>query len=145
MDYLDSVPRRVVTVYLPLLVFLIVLLFPFYWMAITRSSRTPSCCRAKATRSGSSDPTLEHINKLLFDTGYPDWLWNTVLVSVVATFVSLASQRCSPPTRSSGCASRARARRAGIFLAYLVPPSILFIPLAAMVFKLRPVRHPTGR
>ncbi|HEY2255176.1 MAG TPA: carbohydrate ABC transporter permease, partial [Variovorax sp.] len=35
MGYLDTVPRKAVTVYLPLLVFLIVLLFPFYWMAIT--------------------------------------------------------------------------------------------------------------
>jgi multiple sugar transport system permease protein len=35
MNYLVSVPRRVVTVYIPLCVFLFVLLFPFYWMAIT--------------------------------------------------------------------------------------------------------------
>ena len=35
MGYLQSLPRRVVTVYLPLLVFVFVLLFPFYWMAIT--------------------------------------------------------------------------------------------------------------
>ncbi|TIL50634.1 MAG: carbohydrate ABC transporter permease, partial [Mesorhizobium sp.] len=35
MGYLQSLPRRVVTVYLPLLVFVIVLLFPFYWMTIT--------------------------------------------------------------------------------------------------------------
>ena len=35
MEFLESVPRRLVTVYLPLLVFLFVLLFPFYWMAIT--------------------------------------------------------------------------------------------------------------
>ena len=34
MNFLESVPRRVVTVYLPLLVFVFVLLFPFYWMAI---------------------------------------------------------------------------------------------------------------
>ena len=35
MGYLVSLPRKVVTVYVPLAVFLIVLLFPFYWMAIT--------------------------------------------------------------------------------------------------------------
>ena len=35
MSYLDSLPRRVVTVFLPLIVFVFVLLFPFYWMAIT--------------------------------------------------------------------------------------------------------------
>ncbi|HSU43748.1 MAG TPA: carbohydrate ABC transporter permease, partial [Casimicrobiaceae bacterium] len=32
MNYLVSLPRRIVTVWLPLTVFLIVLLFPFYWM-----------------------------------------------------------------------------------------------------------------
>jgi len=35
MNYLVSLPRRLVTVWLPLTVFLIVLLFPFYWMVIT--------------------------------------------------------------------------------------------------------------
>jgi len=35
MSYLESLPRRVVTLYLPLFVILIVLLFPFYWMALT--------------------------------------------------------------------------------------------------------------
>ena len=38
-------------------------------------------------------PTLAHFKKLLFDTSYPDWLWNTILVSVVATFLSLVRQR----------------------------------------------------
>ena len=60
-----------------------------------------------------------------------------MLVSVVVDVPLARRRRCSPPTRSSGCASRAR-KHVGlaIFLAYLVPPSILFIPLAAMVFKL---------
>ena len=35
MSYLNRLPRRVVTIWLPLLVFVFVLLFPFYWMAIT--------------------------------------------------------------------------------------------------------------
>ena len=35
MDYLQSMPRRWVTVYIPIVLFVIVLLFPFYWMAIT--------------------------------------------------------------------------------------------------------------
>ena len=35
MQYLESLPRRWVAVYIPLLVFLFVLLFPFYWMVIT--------------------------------------------------------------------------------------------------------------
>ena len=35
MSYLQTLPRRLVTLYLPLSVILIVLLFPFYWMALT--------------------------------------------------------------------------------------------------------------
>ena len=35
MSYLHSLPRRLVTLYLPLSVILFVLLFPFYWMALT--------------------------------------------------------------------------------------------------------------
>ncbi|MEI6721390.1 MAG: carbohydrate ABC transporter permease, partial [Betaproteobacteria bacterium] len=35
MDFLDSLPRRWVVTYIPVLVFLFVLLFPFYWMGMT--------------------------------------------------------------------------------------------------------------
>ena len=35
MSYLESLPRRLVTLYLPLFVILVVLLFPFYWMGLT--------------------------------------------------------------------------------------------------------------
>ena len=36
-------------------------------------------------------PTLDHIRNLLFETSYPGWLWNTVLVSVASTFMSLVA------------------------------------------------------
>jgi multiple sugar transport system permease protein len=79
-------------------------------------------------------PTLDNIHKLFFETSYPRWLWNTMLVSTVATFLSLF---CS--VFAAYAIERLRfkgARLTGmiIFLAYLVPPSILFIPLATMVF-----------
>ena len=35
MSYLESLPRRMVTLYLPLGIIVVVLLFPFYWMALT--------------------------------------------------------------------------------------------------------------
>jgi multiple sugar transport system permease protein len=81
-------------------------------------------------------PTLTHFDKLLFHTSYPEWMWNTVLVSVVATFFSLF---CS--VFAAYAIERLRfhgSKQVGlsIFLAYLVPPSILFIPLAAIVFNL---------
>ena len=46
MSYLETLPRRLVTVYLPLSIIMLVLLFPFYWMAAHRpSSRTTNYSR----------------------------------------------------------------------------------------------------
>ena len=59
MSYLHSLPRRLVTVYLPLSVILFVLLFPFYWMALT---------------SIKPDEQL-----LDLDTYSPFWTWNPTL------------------------------------------------------------------
>jgi len=136
MAFLDTMPRKVVTVYVPLLIFVFVLLFPFYWMVIT--SIKPD--NELLSRSGNPfwviEPTLAHFHKLLFKTSYPQWLWNTVVVSVVATafslFASILAAYAIERLRFSG----AKQIGLSIFLAYLVPPSILFIPLAAIVFQL---------
>src|SRR5512140_3097109 len=77
-----------------------------------------------------------HFKKLLFDTDYPAWMWNTVVVSVVATFFSLASSVLAAYAIERLRFTGSRQVGLGIFLAYLVPPSILFIPLAYIVFKL---------
>jgi multiple sugar transport system permease protein len=136
MSYLDTLPRKVVTVYLPLIIFLIVLLFPFYWMAITAVKPDAELLSREGNPFWVVAPTLAHFHKLLFQTSYPQWIWNTLLVSVVSTFVSLA---CS--VFAAYAIERLRfngSRQVGlaIFLAYLVPPSILFIPLANVVFSL---------
>src|SRR5436190_15911468 len=90
MGYLDSLPRRVVTVYAPLAAFLFVLLFPFYWMAITAFKPNEELLSREGNPFWVHSPTLAHFKKLFLDTEYPAWLWNTVVVSVVATFMSLS-------------------------------------------------------
>ncbi|WP_427912809.1 carbohydrate ABC transporter permease [Ramlibacter sp. MMS24-I3-19] len=136
IDYLTSLPRRVVTVYVPLAIFVFVLLFPFYWMVITSIKPDAELLSRDGNPFWVVHPTLTHFHKLLFETSYPAWLWNTVVVTVVATFVSLL---CS--VLAAYAIERLRFRGArqiglSIFLAYLVPPSILFIPLASIVFQL---------
>jgi multiple sugar transport system permease protein len=129
-------PRRWVTVYIPLGIFVFVLLFPFYWMAITSIKPDNELISREGNPFFVIGPTLEHFKKLLFETSYPDWIWNTLLVSVVSTFISLA---CSVLAAYAIERLRFRGSRQvglSIFLAYLVPPSILFIPLAHIVFKL---------
>ena len=136
MNYLVSLPRRVVIIYLPLLVFLIVLLFPFYWMVVTSLKSDAELISVSGNPFWLIDPTLMHFKKLLFDTDYPAWMWNTVVVSVVATFFSLAASVLAAYAIERLRFSGSRQVGLGIFLAYLVPPSILFIPLAYIVFKL---------
>jgi multiple sugar transport system permease protein len=123
-------------VYLPLLVFLFVLLFPVYWMAITSFKPNNELLSREGNPFWVIEPTLAHVKKLLFDTAYPQWMWNTVLVSVVSTFFSLAASVLAAYAIERLRFSGAKQTGLAIFLAYLVPPSILFIPLASVVFQL---------
>jgi multiple sugar transport system permease protein len=136
MDFLESRKRKLVTVYLPLAIFLFVLLFPFYWMAITSFKPNKELLSRDGNPFWIIEPTLAHVNKLLFQTAYPQWMWNTVLVSVVATFFPLAASVLAAYAIERLRFSGAKQTGLAIFLAYLVPPSILFIPLASVVFQL---------
>jgi multiple sugar transport system permease protein len=134
MSYLESLPRRVVTLYLPLFVILIVLLFPFYWMGLT--SIKPDEQLIDMDRFSPFwvvHPTLKHISKLLFETQYPRWLWNTMYVAVGATTLSIIASVLAAYAIVRLRFKGADTVGALIFFAYLVPPSILFIPLASVI------------
>jgi multiple sugar transport system permease protein len=135
MSYLVSLPRRIVTVYVPLAVFLIVLLFPFYWMVVTTFKPNEELLSREGNPFWVVHPTLAHVNKLLFDTAYPSWLFNTMLVAVVSTLLSIACSVLAAYAIERLRFSGSRYVGMAIFLAYLVPPSILFIPLATIVYK----------
>jgi len=137
MAYLETLPRKVVVVYIPLAIFLFMLLFPFYWMTIT-SFKTNE--ELYAYRGLSAlwiyEPTLENIRHLLFETEYPQWLWNSIFITVTATFLSIFCAVCAAYAIERLRYKGSRTVGMLIFLAYLVPPSILFIPLAIMIFYL---------
>ena len=86
----DSRARRAVMLWIPLGCFLLILLFPFYWMAITAFKPDAELYDFAAHNPfWITSPTLQHIRKLLFETSYPRWLWTTMGVAVGATFLSL--------------------------------------------------------
>lgn len=136
LQFFESLPRRWVTVYIPLILFLFFLLFPFYWMALTAFKPDAELLSSEGNPFWVIAPTLEHFKKLFFDTSYPRWMWNTIIISVVATFVSLATSVFAAYAIERLRFRGSRQIGLAIFLAYLVPPSILFIPLATMVFEL---------
>ncbi|WP_315705276.1 MULTISPECIES: carbohydrate ABC transporter permease [unclassified Bradyrhizobium] len=134
MSYLESLPRRLVTLYLPLFIILVVLLFPFYWMGLTSIKPDEQLIDMNTYNPfWVVHPTFKHIYKLLFETEYPRWLWNTMYVAVGATTLSIIAS-----VLAAYAIVRLRFKGADtvgilIFFAYLVPPSILFIPLASVI------------
>jgi multiple sugar transport system permease protein len=134
MSYLESLPRRVVTLYIPLGLILIILLFPFYWMVLTSIKPDEQLIDMNTYNPfWVVHPTFKHISKLLFETEYPRWLWNTMYVAVGATVLSIIAS-----VLAAYAIVRLRFKGADtvgvlIFFAYLVPPSILFIPLASVI------------
>jgi multiple sugar transport system permease protein len=132
----DSGVKRMVLVYLPLALFLIVLLFPFYWMTVTAFKPDAEMYDYKTySPFWVHSPTLHNIYVLLFETNYPQWLITTMGIAVASTFLSVFSS-----VLAAYAIERLRFKGAqhfglAIYLAYLVPPSILFIPLATLIFQ----------
>ncbi len=136
MSYLENIPRKLVTLWMPLFIIMFVLLFPFYWMALTSIKPDAQLLDMESVNPfWTTSPTLKHYYALLFETEYPRWLWNTMFIAIVSTILSLISSVLA-------AYAIVRLRYTGsqtvgglIFLAYLVPPSILFIPLSSVVFQ----------
>ena len=85
----DSRARRVMMIYLPLACFVLILLFPFYWMAITSFKPNAELLNYKEHNPfWISSPTLAHIKHLLFNTAYPSWLKTTMFVAISASGLS---------------------------------------------------------
>ena len=136
LSYLERLPRRLVTLYLPLVIILLVLLFPFYWMALTAIKPDEQLINMDQFNPfWTTTPTLKHINKLLFESAYPRWLWNTMYVAVAATVLSMVASVLAAYAIVRLRYHGAQFVGAAIFLAYLVPPSILFIPLASVIYQ----------
>jgi len=131
-----TVPRRLLTLYLPLSLAAIVLLFPFYWMFITSIKTDRELIDLNGLPFWVFEPTLEHYRVLFAETGFLRWALNTLTISVVATAISLV---CSILAGYS--LARLRFRGAGaiagaIFVTYLVPQTLLFLPLLEVVRQL---------
>ena len=134
MSYLETLPNRIITLYIPLFIIVVILLFPFYWMALTSIKPDEQLIDMdKYNPFWVVGPTFKHISKLLFETSYPQWLWNTMYVAAAATFLSIAASVLAAYAIVRLRFKGAQTVGALIFMAYLVPPSILFIPLASVI------------
>jgi multiple sugar transport system permease protein len=117
--------------------FAIVLAFPFYWMLITAFKRSSDLYDLENNPFVFNDrPTLEHLKLLFEETLFLRWLGNTAFagVLVVAITLLLAVPGAYALARLTG--NWGQRLGIGVFLTYLVPPTLLFIPLSRIVATL---------
>ena len=127
---------RVLRLYLPLAFFLVAMLFPFYWMAITSIKPNRELYNPRIMPLIVHQPTLKHYYDLFEQTNFLVWTYNTMLVAVVTTVISLVlGVMIAYPLarmRFPGAAVVA----IGVAATYLVPQPLLFIPMADIIIRL---------
>jgi len=74
---------RIVRLYIPLAVCMVLMLFPFYWMLITSIKPNRELYSQKVMPLIVHQPTLKHYYDLLSETNFITWTYNTLLVAVV--------------------------------------------------------------
>jgi len=133
--------RKWLWFYLPLSAFILALLFPFYWMVVTTVRPDGELYRPWNHPLYSPfwtwHPTFDHIRDLLQETLFNTWMLNTMFIALVSTLISLL---CG--VIAGYALARLRFRFAGslgtvIFITYLVPQTLLFIPLAEIIRNYR--------
>ena len=127
--------------YLPIAMFILFTLFPFYWMAVTALRPDHELYRtwrqASATPFWTLEPTLEHFKGLLRTTAFPQWLWNTMLIAIVSTAISLICGMFAGYALARLKFRGSEFLGTAIFITYLVPQTLLFIPLADIIRDMR--------
>jgi multiple sugar transport system permease protein len=137
---------RLLTLHIPLVPFILFSLFPFYFMVITSFKADGELYNLKANPfiirlspmhpDYNGGPTLEHYQLLLRNTPFLTWLFNSVLVSVLATAMSIVIAILAAYSLARLRFRGAPSFGTAVFITYLVPTTLLFLPLAQVVNRL---------
>lgn len=129
--------RRHVLIYAGLLPFVVIAVFPIYWMVITAFKQEPDLYRMTNIPFWFNlPPTLKNFQILFYQTNYGAWIVNTMMIAAWVALITLVTAVPAgyalarlrlPGSENSGIA---------IFMTYLVPPIILFLPLSRVVAEL---------
>ena len=123
-----------IATHLLLLPFLIFALFPFYHMVLTSLKGDRELYdRASVPLLITQGPTLDHYVKLIWDTGFLTWIQNSLLVTLLATAGSVVIGTIAAYALARMKFLGVNSFGTGIFIVYLVPTSLLFLPLAQVV------------
>jgi len=135
---------RLVGLYVPIAFVLLLALFPFYWMLVTSFRPNNELTNLDINPFYPHSPTLMHYMRLLTQTKYLLWFKNTVIVAVTSTALSMVIS-----ILAGYALARLRFRgnsfvSGAIFIVYLVPTTLLFIPMAQVVQRLGLLNNPVA-
>jgi len=108
--------------------------FPFYWMVITAFKRDGDLYNVDSNPFWfNQPPTLEHVNLLFTQTAFVQWIVNSLIIGLSVVLITLLTAVPAGYSLARMGGSKAENLGIGIFLTYLVPPTLLFLPLSRVV------------
>jgi multiple sugar transport system permease protein len=128
--------RRLFGFQIPLLLYVVFLLFPFYWMLVVSLKPDNDLFNVKLDPFFVQHVTLAHYAYLFQNTSFLRWALNTTVVTVASTVLSIVCSILIGYALGRMRFPGANFLGVAIFLAYLVPPTLLFLPLAQIINSL---------
>jgi multiple sugar transport system permease protein len=125
--------RRLMVFYIPLFLFVFITLFPFLWMFITSIKPDQELYNPRLSPFLVRAPTLSHWKMLFNDTLFVQWMINTLWVAIASTAISLFAGVLAGYALARLVFPGSTVFGISIFVTYLVPPTLLFIPLTGVV------------
>jgi multiple sugar transport system permease protein len=124
-----------------ILFFIVFAVFPFYWMVVTTFKQNADLYVGATNVKHNPfifnrPPVLDHLKTLFWQTLYPTWLFNTLWVGAVVVVVTLLLAVPAGYSLARLTGRWGERLGIGIFLTYLVPSTLLFIPFSRLVSAL---------
>ncbi|MGY3485129.1 multiple sugar transport system permease protein [Bradyrhizobium sp. USDA 4011] len=117
--------------------FVVLTTFPFYWMFITSLKSNPDLYNVTNIPFWFNQaPTLEHFRYLFEQTLFARWLLNSLIIGTCVVAITLLAALPAGYSLARLTGRGGEALGIGIFLTYLVPPTLLFLPLSRIVADL---------
>ena len=140
--------RQKLTTYAVVVPFAIFLAFPFYFALVTMFKTNIDLANIENSPYVYNDlegnfhwdfwnyATFEHVAFLFEETNYPRWLLNTALVGLAVVAITLALAMPAGYALARLAGGWGQGAGVAIFLVYLIPPTLLFLPLSRLITQL---------
>lgn len=130
-----------VALYAAVAVFVVLAVFPFYWMLVTAFKQNRDLYVGATNLRHipwifNDPPTLDHVRLLFNSTPYVTWLYNTLFVGALVVVITLVVALPAGYSLARLVGNWGERLGIAIFLTYLIPPTLLFIPFSRLVSAL---------